>query len=59
LALASFDLVSLDWQKYRRAYHASTRDLGDIASRAKPRLLTIVAMPVATTPTPRLSRVRE
>jgi ribonuclease BN (tRNA processing enzyme) len=39
--LASFDLVSPHWQTYRRAYHASTRELGDIATRAKPRLLIL------------------
>ena len=39
--LASFDLVSPQWQRYRRAYHASTRELGDIATRAKPRLLIL------------------
>lgn len=39
--LASFDLVSPRWQTYRRAYHVSTRELGDIATRAKPRLLIL------------------
>jgi ribonuclease BN (tRNA processing enzyme) len=39
--LAGFDLVSPNWQRYRRAYHASTRELGDIATRAKPRLLIL------------------
>lgn len=39
--LASFDLVSPHWQMYRRAYHVSTRELGDIAIRAKPRLLIL------------------
>ena len=39
--LASFELVSAHWQKYRRAYHASTRELADIATRAKPGLLVL------------------
>jgi ribonuclease BN (tRNA processing enzyme) len=39
--LASFDLVSPQWQRYRRAYHTSTRELGDIATRAKPRLIIL------------------
>jgi len=39
--LASFDLVSPHWQMYRHAYHVSTRELGDIAARAKPRLLIL------------------
>ena len=39
--LASFDLVSPHWQTYRRAYHVSTRELGDIATRAKPGLLVL------------------
>jgi ribonuclease BN (tRNA processing enzyme) len=39
--LASFELVSPHWQTYRRAYHLSTRELGDIATRAKPRLLIL------------------
>jgi ribonuclease BN (tRNA processing enzyme) len=39
--LASFDLISPHWQTYRRAYHSSTRELGDIATRAKPRLLIL------------------
>ena len=39
--LASFELVSPHWQTYRRAYHVSTRELGDIATRAKPGLLVL------------------
>ncbi len=39
--LASFNLVSPHWQTYRRAYHVSTRELGEIAGRAKPRLLIL------------------
>lgn len=38
---ASFDLVSAHWQKYRRLYHTSTRELADIATRAKPGLLVL------------------
>lgn len=38
---ASFNLVSARWQKYRRAYHTSTRELADIAARAKPALLVL------------------
>jgi ribonuclease BN (tRNA processing enzyme) len=37
----SYDLVAEPWQTYRRAYHTSTRELGDIATRAKPGLLII------------------
>jgi ribonuclease BN (tRNA processing enzyme) len=39
--LASFDLVSPQWQRYRRAYHTSTRELGEIVARAKPRMLIL------------------
>jgi ribonuclease BN (tRNA processing enzyme) len=39
--LASFDLVSPQWQRYRHAYHTSTRELGDIVARAKPHLLIL------------------
>ncbi len=39
--LASYNLVSPHWQQYRRAYHVSTRELADIATRAKPRLLIL------------------
>ncbi len=39
--LASFDLVSPHWQTYRRSYHVSTRELGEIATRAKPRMLIL------------------
>jgi ribonuclease BN (tRNA processing enzyme) len=37
----SYYLVPERWQTYRRAYHTSTRELGDIATRAKPGLLVI------------------
>jgi ribonuclease BN (tRNA processing enzyme) len=39
---ASFDLTSKHWQKYRRVYHTSTRELADIATRAKPGLLILI-----------------
>lgn len=39
--LSSFNLISPRWQAYRRAYHTSTRELADIAARAKPRLLIL------------------
>lgn len=38
---ASFALVSPRWQKYRQAYHMSTHELADIATRAKPGLLVL------------------
>ncbi len=38
---ASFDLTPAHWQKYRRAYHTSTRELADMATRAKPGLLVL------------------
>ena len=38
---ASFDLTSAHWQKYRRAYHTSTRELADMATRAKVGLLVL------------------
>lgn len=37
----SYELVPERWQTYRRAYHTSTRELGDIATRARPGLLVI------------------
>ena len=39
--LASFNLISPHWQAYCRAYHTSTRELANIASRAKPRLIIL------------------
>ena len=38
---ASYDLISAHWQEYRRAYHTSTRELADLATRAKPGLLVL------------------
>jgi len=36
---ASFEKVSPEWKLYREAFHTSTRELAEIASRAKPHLL--------------------
>lgn len=38
---ASFDLVSPEWKQYRRAYHTSSKELADIATKAKPGLLIL------------------
>jgi ribonuclease BN (tRNA processing enzyme) len=38
---ASFAMVSPEWQQYRLAYHTSTKELGEIATRAKPGLLIL------------------
>ena len=38
---ASFDLVSLEWQRYRLAFHTSAQELGAIAATAKPGLLIL------------------
>jgi ribonuclease BN (tRNA processing enzyme) len=38
---ASFDKVSPVWKQYRLAYHTSSKELADIASRAKPGLLIL------------------
>jgi len=38
---ASFDLVSPEWKKYRRAYHTSSKELADLATKAKPGLLIL------------------
>ncbi len=37
----SFGLVSAHWQRYRLAYHTSTRELAGIAARVKPALLVL------------------
>jgi ribonuclease BN (tRNA processing enzyme) len=39
---ASFDLVSPEWKQYRLAYHTSSEQLGEIATKAKPGLLILV-----------------
>jgi ribonuclease BN (tRNA processing enzyme) len=39
---ASFDLVSPEWKQYRLAYHTSTKELAEIATKAKPGLLILV-----------------
>jgi ribonuclease BN (tRNA processing enzyme) len=38
---ASFNLVSPEWKQYRLAYHTSSKELGEIATKAKPRLLIL------------------
>ena len=38
---ASFDMVSLEWKQYRLAYHTSSKELAEIATKAKPGLLII------------------
>lgn len=38
---ASFDRVSPEWKQYRQTYHTSTRQLAEIANRAKPKLLVL------------------
>src|ERR1700704_3052216 len=38
---ASFALVSLEWKKYRLAYHTSSKQLAEIANKAKPGLLIL------------------
>ena len=36
-----FKSLSADWQKYHSAYHTSTYELGDLATRARPKLLVL------------------
>jgi ribonuclease BN (tRNA processing enzyme) len=38
---ASFALVSDEWKKYRLAYHTSSKELAEIATKAKPALLIL------------------
>jgi ribonuclease BN (tRNA processing enzyme) len=38
---ASFYLVSPEWKQYRLAYHTSSRELAEIANKAKPGLLIL------------------
>ncbi len=38
---ASFDLVPHPWQQYRLAFHTSSQELGEIATKAKPKLLIL------------------
>jgi ribonuclease BN (tRNA processing enzyme) len=38
---ASFDKLSPEWKQYRMAYHTSSKELADIATRAKPGLLIL------------------
>jgi ribonuclease BN (tRNA processing enzyme) len=37
----SFNLISLEWQRYRLAFHTSAQELGTIAAKAKPGLLIL------------------
>jgi ribonuclease BN (tRNA processing enzyme) len=38
---ASFNLVSPEWKQYRLAYHTSSNELADLATKAKPGLLIL------------------
>ncbi|MGB7621175.1 MAG: MBL fold metallo-hydrolase [Terriglobia bacterium] len=38
---ASFDKVSPEWKQYRLAYHTSSKELAEIATKAKPGLLIL------------------
>ncbi len=38
---ASFDKISPEWKQYRLAYHTSSKELAEIATRAKPQLLIL------------------
>ena len=38
---ASFEMVSPRWQQYRLAYHTSSKELAEIATKAKPGLLIL------------------
>jgi ribonuclease BN (tRNA processing enzyme) len=38
---ASFEKVSPEWKQYREAFHTSTRQLAEIANRAKPHPLVL------------------
>lgn len=38
---ASYRLIPSQWQQYRLAFHTSTQELGEIAGRAKPKLLIL------------------
>jgi ribonuclease BN (tRNA processing enzyme) len=37
----TYDRVAPRWQKYRREYHTSSRQLGELAARVNPRLLVL------------------
>lgn len=39
---ASFDMVSPAWQRYRSTFHMSTRELGALTTKAKPKLLILI-----------------
>ena len=38
---AGYAKATPDWQRYRRAYHTSSRQLAELATRARPRLLIL------------------
>jgi len=38
---ASFDMVSPEWKQYRSAYHTSSKELAEVATKAKPGLLVL------------------
>lgn len=38
---ASFNLVSPEWKQYRLAYHTSSKELADLATKSKPGLLIL------------------
>jgi len=38
---ATYRMVTRKWQGYRRAYHTSSRELAEMANRAKPKLLVL------------------
>src|SRR5260370_24586833 len=38
---ASFEKVSPEWKQYREMFHTSTRELAEIANKAKPHLLVL------------------
>jgi ribonuclease BN (tRNA processing enzyme) len=38
---ASFEKVSSEWKQYREMFHTSTRELAEIANKAKPHLLVL------------------
>ncbi|MBZ5683909.1 MAG: MBL fold metallo-hydrolase [Acidobacteriia bacterium] len=38
---ASFDMVSPEWKQYRLAYHTSSKELAEMATKAKPGLLIL------------------
>jgi ribonuclease BN (tRNA processing enzyme) len=39
--LASFEMVPTQWKQYRQAFHPSSKELADVANRAKPATLVL------------------